>query len=106
MEEKGILYYLIMGILAALCILGIRTFLKNLRHNYWWRWVYVLGGGYLLFDLFAIAVGLEFWADIIRKMYDITSPYWTILWLTFILLGGASFILGISLFRKSRKIKR
>lgn len=106
MEEKGVFYYLTMGILAALCVLGIRTFLKNLRHNYWWRWVYILGGGYLLFDLFAILIGLEFWAEIIRKMYDITSPYWTILWLTFILMGGASFLLGISVFRKSRKIKR
>lgn len=102
MTNKGAPYYLIMGILSALCILGISTFIKNIHHNYRWRWIYVLGGSYLLFDLFAIATGLNFWHEIIIKMFDISSPYWTMLWLSFILIGGASFVLGVFLLIKRK----
>lgn len=102
MTNKGILYYLMMGVLAALCILGIRTFLKNIHHNYWWRWIYVLGGSYLLFDLFAIATGIEFWQGIILQMYDTSSSHWTMLWIIFILMGGISFAFGMFLLIKRR----
>lgn len=37
MERKGIFYFGLMGILTVLCVLGIITFFKNLRYNYWWR---------------------------------------------------------------------
>ena len=60
MEEKGLFYFLLMGILSVFSILGIVVFFKNLRHNFWWRWIYLFGGSYLLFDLFAIATGLSF----------------------------------------------
>lgn len=105
MESKGILYYLLMGILAALCIWGIRTFLKNRHNNFWWRWIYIFCGGYLLFDLFAIATGLRFWHELILKMYDIYAPYWNVIWISFILLGGFSFMLGVKLLlvRKRQK---
>ena len=33
MEQKDFSYYLLSGILAALCIWGICIFLKNLHHN-------------------------------------------------------------------------
>lgn len=95
MESKGLFYFVLMGILAVLCVLGIGTFLKNLHHNYWWRWIYLLGGAYLLFDLFAIATGLEFWHELILAMYDVTAVYWNLLWGGFIILGGASLGLGI-----------
>ena len=97
MINKGMLYYVISGVLAVLCILGIGTFLKNIRHNYWWRWIYVLGGSYLLFDLFAVAAGLGFWHKLLLKMYDVSAAYWTVLWLVFIWMGGASFALGLFL---------
>lgn len=103
MENKGAFYYIVMGVLAALCVLGIGTFFKNLRRNYWWRWVYVLGGCYLLFDLSAIAAGLEFWSQLLLKMYDISAPYWTALWLAFILMGGASFALGLCLLHAKKR---
>ena len=61
MESKGIFYFVLMGILAVLCVCGIITFFRNLHHNYWWRWIYLCGGGYVLFDLFAIAAGIEIW---------------------------------------------
>jgi hypothetical protein len=104
MENKGWPYFLIMGVLASLCILGIVVFFRELRHNYWWRWVYLGGGGYLLFDLFAIATGMKFWHELLLKMFDTSSPYWNLIWGFFILIGALSFALGISLFVKRKDL--
>lgn len=106
MEQKNWFYFLLMGILAALCILGIVTFVKNLHHNYWWRWIYVLGGSYVLFDLFAIAIGLDFWHQLILKMFDTSADYWNILWIVFILMGGSVFVLGVKLLFDREKWKQ
>ncbi len=103
MEDRGTLYFLIMGLLAALCILGIITFVRECRANYIWRWVYVFGGAYLLFDLFAIAAGLESWRKLITAMFDTASPYWNPVWIFFILLGAAVFALGIHLMSVRQK---
>lgn len=103
MEKKGVSYFLIMGILAGLCILGIITFIRERKANYLWRWIYILGGIYVLFDLFAIAIGLEVWQKLLEVMFDITSPYWNIIWGFFILLGTAVFILGIKLMFKRKE---
>lgn len=103
MVNKGIFYFSLMGILAILCILGIGTFIKNLRQNYWWRWIYLFGGSYLLFDLFAIATGLQFWHKLILNMYDVNSPYWNVILSAFVLLGGFVFVLGILLLKKLEK---
>lgn len=97
MEQKNFIYFLLMIILAVLCIGGIGIFFKNLHHNFWWRWIYVLCGGYVLFDLFAIAAGLEFWHTLILGMYDVSAPYWNLLWLSFILIGVLSFAFGFKL---------
>lgn len=104
MQEKGAIYYLLMSALAILCILGIITFIKNLHNNYWWRWIYVFGGGYVLFDLFAIATGLTFWQKLLMLMFDINAPYWNVIWSAFVLFGGAVFILGIMLLIKREKL--
>lgn len=103
MNEKGIIYFITMGILSIFCICGIITFFKNLHNNYWWRWIYLFGGSYLLFDLFAIATDLDFWHALILKMFDIYAPYWNLLWTVFIVMGGVVFTLGISLFFKRKK---
>lgn len=100
MLQKGTFYYLLMGILAGFCICGIVTFFKN--QKYWWRTIYIFGGGYVLFDLFAIATGLKFWNKFLLKMFDVSSPYWNILWLSFIVMGMASFILGINLLHQRK----
>lgn len=39
MESQGLFYFAFMGILTVFCVLGIVTFFKRLRHNYWWRWI-------------------------------------------------------------------
>jgi len=103
MNEKGVTYYSIMCILTVLCILGIVTFFKYLHNNYWWRWIYLFGGIYLIFDLFAIATGLQFWHKLLMKMFDISSPYWNVIWIAFIFMGGIVFLLGIHLFIKRKK---
>ena len=103
LETKGIFYFVLMGILAMLCILGIVTFIKNRHSNYWWRWIYIFGGTYVMFDLFAIATGLKFWNNLLLWMFDTDSPYWNITWSFFILLGGFAFVLGIKLLRQIRR---
>lgn len=97
LEDKGLFYFVLMGILAGLCILGIITFFRNRRCNYWWRWIYLLGGAYLLFDLFAVAAGLEVWNRLLLWMFDVNSMYWNAVWTFFVLLGGFVFVLGIKL---------
>ena len=102
-EEKGVTYFVLMGLLAGLCILGIVTFIRERKANYLWRWIYIFGGIYVLFDLFAIAIRLEVWRKLLEVMFDITSPYWNIIWGFFILLGTAVFILGIKLMFKRKE---
>ena len=97
LESRNVFYYGLMIILALFCLLGILSFLKNIHHNYWWRWIYVLGGSYLLFDLLAIYARFEFWNELLLWMYDTTSTYWNAVWFLFILLGGFIFCLGIEL---------
>ena len=104
LNNKGILYFAIMGILSFLCILGIITFIKNLNHNYWWRWIYVFGGSYVLFDLFAIAIDLKIWEKLILLMFNTEAFYWNILWWGFIVLGMLAFILGIIIFDNRYRI--
>ena len=103
MENKGFLYFLIMGILAVLCVVGIITFIRERKANYHWRWIYLFGGVYVLFDLFAIAVGIEGWEKLLAIMFDTHSPYWNYIWGFFILLGMAVFILGIVLMVRKKK---
>ena len=103
MESKGIIYFVVMLLLASLCVLGIITFCKNKGKNYWWRWIYIFGGSYVLFDLFAIAIGLDLWNKLILMMYDINAPYWNVLWLGFILLGGFVFALGVKLLMQRKR---
>ena len=78
LESKGVIYFVLMGILAFLCVCGIVVFCKNVKNNYWWRWIYIFGGGYLLFDLFAIAIELKIWNDLLLFMFDVHSPYWNL----------------------------
>ena len=103
LRNKGLVYFLLMGILSVLCILGVVTFVREQGHNYWWRWIYICGGSYLLFDLFAIATGLKFWQKILAGMFDTHATYWNLVWGFFILLGGFVFALGINLIIKRRK---
>ena len=103
LENKGILYFLIMGILAGLCILGMITFVRERKRNHVWRWIYFIGGAYLLFDLFAITTGLPFWHKLLVSMFDTASPYWNAVWGFFILLGAGVFVLGIILLTAREK---
>lgn len=100
LENRSSFYYGLIIVLAILCILGIFSFFRNMHCNYWWRWIYIAGGSYLLFDLFAIFAKLEFWNDLLLWMYDTTSSYWNIIWSLFVILGAFAFYLGIKLLIK------
>lgn len=100
MENRGMFYFVLMGSLTLFCIMGIVAFFRNIHYNYWWRWIYLLGGGYLLFDLFAIAAGLSFWHELLLAMFDVNGAYWNWIWGGFIFMGGAVFILGCLLWKK------
>ena len=102
MQRKGMSYFGLMGILALLSICGIVAFFKNRKNNYWWRWVYFCGGGYLLFDLFAIAIELKIWNDLLLFMFDVNSQWWNIVWGFFILLGAFVFGLGVKLIKQRK----
>ena len=91
-----------MGILVFLCVCGIVIFWKNKKNNYWWRWIYIFGGSYVLFDLFAIAIELKVWNDLLLFMFDVNSPYWSIVWGFFIALGAFVFSLGIKLLKQRK----
>lgn len=103
LENKGLLYFILMGVLAALCVIGVITFFQNRNNNYWWRWIYLFGGFYVLFDLFAIAVGLEFWNKLLLWMFDVNLIYWNVIWSFFVLLGGFVFVLGFKLWIQRKR---
>ena len=102
MNNKGAAYFILMGLLAALCVLGIITFFREIKNNYWWRFIYLGGGLYVLFDLFAIATGLKIWQKILTAMFNTQSSAWNYIWGFFILLGALVFALGIYLLRKRK----
>ncbi len=107
LENRGPFYFILMGILAVLCILGIITFVRNRHNNGWWRWIYLFGGAYVLFDLFAIAAGLKFWNRLLLWIFDVDSIYWNYVWSFFVFLGGFAFFLGVKLLiQRNRKIFR
>ncbi len=95
MMNRDAFYFSLMGAMSLFCIGGIILFILN-RHNLkWWRWVYIFGGAYVIFDLFAIFTGLEVWTDLLNRMFDVNNPLWNLMWGAFIILGSASFIIGI-----------
>lgn len=104
-SNQGVLYFLLMGILASLCLLGIIVFTKNKGNNYWWRWIYIFGGGYVLFDLCSIFIKLEVWNQLLRMMFDTTSQYWNIIWGFFIIIGFLSFLLGVHIIKLIKQTK-
>lgn len=106
LENKGVPYYATMGILALMCIAGIIVFIRERKQNYWWRWIYIFGGSYVLFDLFAIAIELESWKKLLDMMFDTNAPYWNICWSFFIILGGFALFLGVSLLIKWKNSRR
>jgi len=103
MTNKDIIYYLLMIILITLCIVGIIVFIKSKSNNYWWRWIYIFGGGYVLFDISAITLEISWWNSLLQFMFDVNNPYWNIIWGLFILMGLLSFVLGLYIFKLNKQ---
>ena len=68
------------------------------------RGAYLLGGGYVLFDLLAIAAELLFWYRQLVAMFDTAAWYWSGLWGVFAALDAACLPLGIFLLRRRRGV--
>lgn len=106
MNDRGIVYLILMIVLSLLCLMGIITFCKNIGKNPWWRWIYILGGGYVLFDLFAILTKVVIWNKLLLYMFEISNPYWNVIWGSFIIIGFLSLLLGISILKQIIEKKR
>ena len=100
MNNRDWFYFLLMGVLSLFCIIGMVIFIMNRKNNYWWRWVYIFGGGYLIFDLLAILIKLKIWESLLNWMFEVTNPYWNIILGVFIFLGLFSLCIGISLVQR------
>lgn len=105
MNNRGLLYFSLMGILSVLCIAGIIVFFKNKSKNYWWRWIYIFGGGYVLFDLFAILIKLEIWNKLLLFMFDTESIYWNYVWGFFVIIGVLSTYLGLHIIKLMKQCR-
>lgn len=103
LEERGATYLGLMGVLVLLCVAGLCVFFRTRRP--WWRWLYLLGGGYVLFDLAAIAAGWEVWDSLLRWMFDVDNPAWNWLWGGFSGLGLLSLLFGFYLLYQKINIK-
>ena len=106
MNDRGIVYLILMIVLSLLCLMGIITFCKNIGKNPWWRRIYILGGGYVLFDLFAILTKVVIWNKLLLYMFEISNPYWNVIWGSFIIIGFLSLLLGISILKQIIEKKR
>lgn len=51
MEQRNWFYFLLMGILTIFCVLGIKTFFKNLHHNFWWDG-YTFLAGFMCYSIY------------------------------------------------------
>lgn len=70
-------------------------------------WVFIFFGDFIYIGFGDLSTespmrisGLEFWRELILKMFDISASYWNVLWGFFIVLGGLSLALGIYLLRR------
>ena len=103
MNDRGVSFFVLMSILSVLCIAGIIVFFGNLGSNYWWRWIYIFGGGYVLFDIFAILIKLKEWNTLLQMMFDTTSTYWNLLWGLFVIMGLLSLTLGLFIIKNMKR---
>ena len=87
---------------AGVPAVGALSFLLFCLHR--GRGAYLLGGGYVLFDLLAIAAELLFWHRLLVAMFDTAAWYWSGLWGVFSALDAACLPLGIFLLRRRRGV--
>lgn len=104
LTERGPLYWGLMAAPGGLCLAGLALFFRCFRQRRWWRWAYLLGGGYVLFDLFAIMAGLPAWRRLLGAMFDTGAWYWNGLWGGFSALGGVCLAFGLALLRERRRV--
>jgi len=86
-------------IILLLSIFAILTFIINFKNNKWWRWIYLFGGIYLLFDSILNLLNVKFMMNIVNYMFTAPNPQFNIIWGFFIILGLFCIILSIYLWK-------
>lgn len=103
LQNRGPAYFCLLAALALLCGAGLAVFFRKGARGAWWRWAYLAGGGYVLFDLAAIASGWAPWRALLAWMFQVDNPFWNWIWGGFSLLGLLSLLLGLYLICKKWK---
>ena len=87
LENRGVSFYILGFLLLLLAVIVIIYFAKNHKNKKWWRWIYLFGGIYVFIDSLLNILNNNFIKNIVVKMYTITQPFYSILWVAFIILG-------------------
>jgi hypothetical protein len=87
LDSRGAFLYIFGSLLFIMSIIVILYFIKYFGDKKWWRWVYLFGGIYLIWDTILNLLNNDFIKNFIIKMYTIKQPYYFILWGLFIILG-------------------
>jgi hypothetical protein len=98
-NNKNAFAYLLGIIILLLSIFAILTFIINFKNNKWWRWIYLFGGIYLLFDSILNLLNVKFMMNIVNYMFTAPNPQFNIIWGFFIILGLFCIILSIYLWK-------
>jgi hypothetical protein len=102
LDNRGPSFFFLGVLLMILSIVVILYFLKNYKDKKWWRWIYLFGGIYVLFDSILNLLNNNFMINVVIKMYTIAQPYYYILWGLFILLGLVCIIICIYLWNYNK----
>ena len=90
---------MLMLVLVMFCLVGIITFIKNRGNNFWWRWIYLFGGGYVLFDVAAVVLNVSVWHKLLIFMFDSETPHYYFIWGFFCIAGAGILVLGLRIFK-------
>jgi hypothetical protein len=101
--SRGAFLYIFGSLLLIISIIVILYFIKNFTDKKCWRWIYLFGGLYLIWDTVLNLLNNDFIKNIVIKMYTIKQPYYSILWVLFIILGIICLIVSKYLWNYSDK---
>lgn len=96
------IYLVVMG-LAGLW--GIGIWLRDLGHNYWWRWLFLPAGIVAAFNAVAGLLRLWWWQALLLVLYDTTSPLWLFVWGALCVFGVLCLLLAVYLLRRRKRQK-
>ena len=106
LDNRNAFFY-ILGILLIIILLTVIIFfVKEYKNKKWWRWIYLFGGTYLLIDITLNLLNINMMKNIIIKMYTLKQPFYSILWITFILIGISCIFISLYLWKYNENFKK